>query len=189
VCKITTSTSQSTNTISQDNIILDGQQLGIGLLSEIFSAILKDSGIRVCVKRCSSDSSNKELFLNEAKVLKQLNHNNIVKLLGMYSDTETKYIVTESLPGGNLLYFLQKRVARPTSYRLLRFSLDAAQGMEYLASQKYIHRDLAARNCWIDRNLKISGFGLCRKAEDGHCPLTSDDKQIPAKWTAPEVSN
>jgi len=106
----------------------------------------------------------------------------------MYSDTETNYIVTESLPGGNLLYFLQKREAKPTSYRLLRYSLDAAQGMEYLASQKYIHRDLAARNCWIDRNLKISGFGLCRKAEDGHCPLTNDDKQIPTKWTAPEVS-
>jgi len=46
---------------------------------------------------------------------------------------------------------------------------------------------LAARNCWIDRNLKISCFGLCRKAENGHCSLTSDDKQIPAKWTAPEV--
>ncbi|XP_065905172.1 tyrosine-protein kinase Fer-like isoform X2 [Dysidea avara] len=187
VCKKTTSTSQSSYIISCDNIVLNGQPLGKGFLGETFSAILKDSGIRVCVKRCSSDSSNKESFLNEAAVLKQLNHHNIVKLLGMYADTETLYIVTESLPGGNFLYFLQKRETKLTPYQLLRFSLDAAQGMECVISQKYIHRDLAARSCWVDRNLKISGFGLCRKAEDGHCPLTLDDKQIPAKWTAPEV--
>jgi len=189
VCKKTASTGQSKNTISQDNIILDEQPLGKEFLTEIFSAILKDSEIRVCVKRCSCDGSSKRLFLNEAEVLKQLNHHNIVKLFGMYTDAKTMHIVTESLPGGNFLNYLQKRVTKQTPYRLLRYSLDAAQGMEYLASQKYIHRDLAARNCWIDRNLKISGFGLCRKAEDGHCPLTSDDKQIPAKWTAPEVSD
>jgi len=185
---VTTSSSQSPLTISYDNVILDGKPLGKGFLGEMFSAILKDSGTQVCVKQSSSDSSNKQLLLNEAEVLKQLNHHNIVKLLGIYAVTEKMCIVTESLPGGNFLCFLQKREAKPTSYKLLRFSLDAAEGMEYLASQKYIHRDLAARNCWIDRNLKISGFGLCRKAEDGHCPLTSDDKQVPTKWTAPEVS-
>ena len=189
VCKKTTSGSQSPLTINGDNVILDGQPLGNGFFEEMFTAILKDSGVRVCVRCCSSGSSNKQLFLNEAEVLQQLNHHNIVKLLGMYTDAETMYIVTESLPGGNLLDFLQKREAKPTLYRLLRYSLDAAQGMEYLASHKYIHRDLAARNCWIDRNLKISGFGLCKKAEDGHCPLVPDDKQTPVKWTAPEVSS
>jgi len=188
VCKKTASASQSQHTISHDNIALDGQPLGVGFLGEMFSAILKDSGTRVCVKRCTANSSIKHLFLNEVEVLKHLYHHNIVKLLGMYTDTGTMYAVTESLPGGNFLHYLQKNEAKLTSYKLLRFSLDAAQGMEYVKSQKYIHRDLASRNCWIDRNLKISGFGLCRKAEDGYCPLTSDDKQIPAKWTAPEVS-
>ena len=87
--------------------------------------------------------------------------------------------------------FLQQKGADQTPYQLLKFSLDAARGMEYITSQDYIHRDLAARNCWIGRHdniLKISGFSLCRKTEEGICPLTSHDKQIPAKWTAPEVS-
>jgi len=163
--------------------------MGKGFLGETYSAILKDSGNKVCVKQCfSSNSQNKQLCLNEAEVLKQLNHHNIVKLLGICTDRDPIYLVTETLPGGNFLTFLQKTETKPTPYRLLRFSLDAALGMEYVASQKYIHRDLACRNCWIDRNLKISGFGLCRKAENGQYLLTSEDQKTPSKWTAPEVS-
>ena len=64
--------------------------------------------------------------------------------------------------------------------------------MEYLEGKNCIHRDLAARNCLIgDDNivLKISDFGMSREEDDGIYTVSSGMKQIPIKWTAPEVTS
>ena len=61
--------------------------------------------------------------------------------------------------------------------------------MEYLESMKCIHRDLAARNCLVgeDDTIKISDFGMSREDEGGIYIVSSGTRQIPIKWTAPEV--
>ena len=64
--------------------------------------------------------------------------------------------------------------------------------MAYLAGKNCIHRDLAARNCLIDakyENLKISDFGMSREEDCGVYEVSSGTKQVPIKWTAPEVSD
>ena len=78
--------------------------------------------------------------------------------------------VMEFMPGGDFLSYLRKKGAQLNSKKLLRFSIDAAAGMEYLESKNCIHRDLAARNCLIssdDSTLKISDFGMSREVEEG----------------------
>ena len=156
----------------------------------MYSAILRDSGKQVCVKKCYSGVAyKKQQCVKEIELHKQLDHINIIKLLGVCSNADILYVVMESMAGGNFLHFLQKEVNLTLS-QLLTFSLDAAQGMEYLASHNIIHRDLAARNCMIGEQygvLKISDFRLSREAKEGFLPLTADDRYIPIKWTAPEV--
>ena len=75
----------------------------------------------------------------------------------------------EFMPSGDFLSYLRKKGAHLKTRNLIRFSVDAASGMEYLESKNCIHRDLAARNCLIgsDDSLKISDFGMSREVEEG----------------------
>ena len=177
--------------MNRSNIILDKQPLGKGNFGDVYSGTLKDSGKRVAIKTCRSEHiPEAQQFLAEAKILKQYDHPNIVRLLGVCAEKEPVYIVMELMPGGDFLHFLRKLGANQTQYQLTKFALDAALGMEYLAGQNCIHRDLAARNCLVgERNevLKISDFGMSRESEEGIYTPSSGARPIPVKWTAPEV--
>ncbi|XP_030876608.1 tyrosine-protein kinase Fer isoform X2 [Leptonychotes weddellii] len=162
-----------------------------GNFGEVYKGILKDK-TAVAVKTCKEDLPQelKIKFLQEAKILKQYDHPNIVKLIGVCTQRQPIYIIMELVPGGDFLSFLRKKKDEIKLKQLVKFSLDAASGMSYLESKNCIHRDLAARNCLVGENniLKISDFGMSRQ-EDGGVYSSSGLKQIPIKWTAPEALN
>nr|XP_004652538.1 tyrosine-protein kinase Fer isoform X1 [Jaculus jaculus]XP_044988211.1 tyrosine-protein kinase Fer isoform X1 [Jaculus jaculus] len=168
-----------------------GELLGKGNFGEVYKGTLKDKTC-VAVKTCKEDLPQelKIKFLQEAKILKQYDHPNIVKLIGVCTQRQPVYIIMELVPGGDFLSFLRKRKDELKLKQLVKFSIDAASGMLYLESKNCIHRDLAARNCLVGENdvLKISDFGMSRQ-EDGGVYSSSGLKQIPIKWTAPEALN
>ncbi|XP_023587763.1 tyrosine-protein kinase Fer isoform X3 [Trichechus manatus latirostris] len=168
-----------------------GELLGKGNFGEVYKGILKDK-TAVAVKTCKEDLPQelKIKFLQEAKILKQYDHPNIVKLIGVCTQRQPIYIIMELIPGGDFLSYLRRKKDELKLKQLVKFSLDAAAGMAYLESKNCIHRDLAARNCLVGENnlLKISDFGMSRQ-EDGGVYSSSGLKQIPIKWTAPEALN
>ncbi|XP_028611532.1 tyrosine-protein kinase Fer isoform X1 [Grammomys surdaster] len=168
-----------------------GELLGKGNFGEVYKGTLKDK-TPVAVKTCKEDLPQelKIKFLQEAKILKQYDHPNIVKLIGVCTQRQPVYIIMELVPGGDFLTFLRKRKDELKLKQLVKFSLDVASGMLYLEGRNCIHRDLAARNCLVGENntLKISDFGMSRQ-EDGGVYSSSGLKQIPIKWTAPEALN
>ncbi|KAL5469271.1 hypothetical protein EMCRGX_G030502 [Ephydatia muelleri] len=149
-------------------------------------ALYNDDISKVAVKMChSTDIPDREKFLQEAKILKQYDHPNIVKLIGVSWDMEPVLIVMELMPGGSLLDYLRKKAAQMSKGKLLHMSIDACSGMEYLDSKNCIHRDLAARNCLVGENdiIKISDFGMNCES------IVKTQTQIHIKWTAPEALN
>ena len=145
----------------------------------------KPVAVKICTSRFFIDKHN---FLKEAEILEQYDHPNIVKLIGIAAECEPVYIVME--PGGDFLSFLRKQGPTTPATQMLKFAVDAAEGMAYLASKNCIHRDLAARNCLVGENdtvLKISDFGMSREEEGGMYEVSSGTIQVPIKWTAPEV--
>ncbi|XP_061783168.1 tyrosine-protein kinase Fer isoform X2 [Nerophis lumbriciformis] len=169
-----------------------GELLGKGNFGEVFKGTLLRDKTPVAVKTCKEDlpPELKIRFLSEARILKQYDHSNIVKLIGICTQRQPIYIVMELVPGGDFLSFLRKKKDELKTKQLVRFSVDAAAGMAYLESKNCIHRDLAARNCLVGEGsvLKISDFGMSRQEDDG-VYSSSGLKQIPIKWTAPEALN
>ncbi|XP_075311323.1 tyrosine-protein kinase Fer isoform X2 [Odontesthes bonariensis] len=169
-----------------------GELLGKGNFGEVFKGTLQRDKMSVAVKTCKEDlpPELKIRFLAEARILKQYDHPNIVKLIGVCTQRQPIYIVMELVPGGDFLSFLRKKKDELKTKQLVRFAVDAAAGMAYLESKNCIHRDLAARNCLVGEHsvLKISDFGMSRQEDDG-VYSSSGLKQIPIKWTAPEALN
>ncbi|TWW66538.1 Tyrosine-protein kinase [Takifugu flavidus] len=177
--------------LNHEDVVL-GELLGKGNFGEVFKGTLQRDKTPVAVKTCKEDlpPELKIRFLSEARILKQYDHPNIVKLIGVCTQRQPIYIVMELVPGGDFLSYLRKKKDELKTKQLLRFSVDAAAGMAYLESKNCIHRDLAARNCLVGDNnaLKISDFGMSRQEDDG-IYSSSGLKQIPIKWTAPEALN
>lgn len=124
----------------------------------------------VAVKTCKTTlpDEQKKKFLQEGRILKQYDHPNIVKFIGICVQKQPIMIVMELVPGGSLLNFLRNHGANLTQKNLLGMCLDASAGMQYLESKNCIHRDLAARNCLVGEGnqVKISDFGMSREEEE-----------------------
>ncbi|XP_023943535.1 tyrosine-protein kinase Fer isoform X2 [Bicyclus anynana] len=166
-------------------------KIGRGNFGDVYKARLKTTGQEVAVKTCrvALPEEQKRTFLQEGRILKQYQHPNIVRLIGIAVQKQPIMIVMELVSGGSLLTFLRTRASNLSSRSLLAMCRDAAGGMRYLESKNCIHRDLAARNCLVgdDNIVKISDFGMSREEEE--YIVSGGMKQIPIKWTAPEALN
>ncbi|XP_019327926.1 PREDICTED: tyrosine-protein kinase Fes/Fps [Aptenodytes forsteri] len=178
--------------LNHEDVLL-GECIGRGNFGEVFSGRLRADNTPVAVKSCRETlpPELKAKFLQEARILKQYNHPNIVRLIGVCTQKQPIYIVMELVQGGDFLSFLRSEGPHLRVKELIKMTENAAAGMEYLESKHCIHRDLAARNCLVtEKNtLKISDFGMSREEEDGIYASTGGMKQIPVKWTAPEALN
>ncbi|XP_017472306.1 PREDICTED: tyrosine-protein kinase Fer isoform X2 [Rhagoletis zephyria] len=176
--------------LSNDDVVLL-EKIGRGNFGDVYKAKLKSTKQDVAVKTCrmTLPDEQKRKFLQEGRILKQYDHPNIVKLIGICVQKQPIMIVMELVPGGSLLNYLRKNSNALTARQQMGMCRDAAAGMRYLESKNCIHRDLAARNCLVDfeNQVKISDFGMSREEEEY---IVSDGmKQIPVKWTAPEALN
>ena len=154
----------------------------------------KKGRIPVAIKSLKVENDEKNVkFLQEAAIMGQFNHPNVLKLLGVVTLSHPYMMVTELMNGGLKEQLDKVRRSRQTKIHplgniLAHFTKDICSGMQYLANKKFIHRDLAARNILVNQklNCKIGDFGLARMAEDNDYYLSSGGL-IPLKWTAPEA--
>jgi len=167
------------------------EKIGRGNFGDVYKARLMPNNMNVAVKTCkvALPEEQKKKFLQEGRILKQYEHPNIVRFIGICVQKQPIMIVMELVPGGSLLNYLRTNQDKLSTKDLLGMCQDAGSGMEYLESKNCIHRDLAARNCLVGEThvVKISDFGMSREEEEY---IVSDGlKQIPIKWTAPEALN
>lgn len=143
---------------------------------------------KVAVKRCLQSASEvtERKLLREGYIIGQLDHQNIVKFIGMATKPGDILVVMEYIEDGDVLTYVRSNKDSLSTKQLVCMCKHVAKGMAYLESKSCIHRDLAARNCLVGNNLevKITDFG---KARFGTLYAQPSGGTISIFWSAPEV--
>ncbi|XP_018019867.1 atrial natriuretic peptide receptor 1 [Hyalella azteca] len=189
--------------IRRDNLVLN-RRVGEGQFGVIYGGecnIENHGWIAVAVKTLKPNSTiaEKKEFLSEANLMRTLQHENLVRFIGVCIDTEPIYAVMEFMLYGDLQkYLLARRNLvynssrndndEVSNFRLTSMVKDVAKGLNYLAENKYVHRDLACRNCLVNVNktVKIGDFGMTRPVFETNYYRIKHKAMVPVRWMAPE---
>eukprot|EP00053_Salpingoeca_punica_P015494 m.143028 g.143028 ORF g.143028 m.143028 type:complete len:494 (+) comp16729_c1_seq2:350-1831(+) len=124
---------------------------------------------KVAIKKIGSATAYKDSYhakqvYREISLLKQLTHENIIKLVDLFvSPAQDLYIVTEAMEC-DLASFVNNLALDLTENHIRYLTTQILRGLKYMHSAGVLHRDLKPQNILINSNLeaRICDLGLAR---------------------------
>ncbi|RKF78756.1 Cytokinesis protein sepH [Golovinomyces cichoracearum] len=166
-----------------------GECLGKGAFGSVYKAFNWRTGEAVAVKQIRlGDLPKSELRMIEAEIdlLKNLNHDNIVKYLGFVKSSDRLNIILEYCENGSL-HSICKSYGKFPENLVGVYMGQILLGLQYLHDQGVIHRDIKGANILTtkDGKVKLADFGVSTST------LAGADKEAQVVgtpyWMAPEI--
>ncbi|CAH2449721.1 Signal transducing MEK kinase [Komagataella phaffii CBS 7435] len=177
---------------------LKGARIGAGSFGTVFLGINSFTGELMAVKqvelptaRSVNDAHGQnmlESLKQEISLLRELDHENVVRCIGSSIDDEFLNVFLEYIPGGSVSSMLNNY--GPFEEPLIRnFVKQVLSGLAYLHEKQIIHRDIKGANVLIDTKgtVKISDFGISKRMSDLKPSSKRASLQGSVYWMAPEV--
>ncbi|XP_052353706.1 serine/threonine-protein kinase MARK2 isoform X4 [Oncorhynchus keta] len=120
----------------------------------------KEVAVKIIDKTQLNSSSLQKLF-REVRIMKLLNHPNIVKLFEVIETEKTLYLVMEYASGGEVFDYLVAHGRMKEKEARAKFR-QIVSAVQYCHQKCIVHRDLKAENLLLDSdmNIKIADFGF-----------------------------
>ena len=167
-----------------------GRVIGKGAFGKVNLGLHILTGRIVAIKSFNktkySYEKNRNKIMNEIKLMKNLKHFSVVKLLDVIENDKYILLIMENILGGDLLTFIKKRNKLPEKMAKFLFK-QLLQSIQYIHSKNIVHRDIKLDNILIDlnNNIKLCDFGV-GKFVSGDKEILFDQCGTPA-YIAPEV--
>ncbi|XP_070843953.1 MAP/microtubule affinity-regulating kinase 3-like isoform X2 [Chaetodon trifascialis] len=160
-CKMSSSTADETPHIGNYRLL---KTIGKGNFAKVKLArhVLtgREVAIKIIDKTQLNPTSLQKLF-REVRIMKILNHPNIVKLFEVIETEKTLYLVMEYASGGEVFDYLVAHGRMKEKEARAKFR-QIVSAVQYCHQKHIVHRDLKAENLLLDAdmNIKIADFGF-----------------------------
>ncbi|XP_004395638.1 PREDICTED: MAP/microtubule affinity-regulating kinase 3 isoform X2 [Odobenus rosmarus divergens] len=120
----------------------------------------REVAIKIIDKTQLNPTSLQKLF-REVRIMKILNHPNIVKLFEVIETDKTLYLIMEYASGGEVFDYLVAHGRMKEKEARAKFR-QIVSAVQYCHQKRIVHRDLKAENLLLDAdmNIKIADFGF-----------------------------
>ncbi|XP_071164053.1 MAP/microtubule affinity-regulating kinase 3-like isoform X19 [Mytilus edulis] len=128
----------------------------------------REVAIKIIDKTQLNPSSLQKLF-REVRIMKMLDHPNIVKLFEVIQTEKTLYLVMEYASGGEVFDYLVAHGRMKEKEARAKFR-QIVSAVQYCHQKHIVHRDLKAENLLLDgdMNIKIADFGFSNEFVPGN---------------------
>ncbi|GCE19983.1 WD40 repeat domain-containing serine/threonine protein kinase [Dictyobacter kobayashii] len=137
--------------------------LGHGGFADVYLGEHIYLGTRAAIKILDTQLSHDEIehFRHEARIIAQLEHPHIVRVLDFGVEDDVPFLVMSYAPHGSLRQHYPRGTKLPPGL-VVSFVKQIASALHFAHSAKLIHRDIKPENILLDRNdeILLSDFGL-----------------------------